>query len=107
MLKTTKPGKHIPPIVLNPYDIENLCILRHLSRYRELTSSLRSHPDRGSLLISFKKPHSPVVEETLSRWIKTSLKLAGVDTSVFTAHSTRSAATSAAARQGAPLEVIL
>ena len=86
VLKTTKPGKHIPPIVLNLYDIENLCILWHLSRYRELTSSLRSHPDRGSLLISFKKPH--YLEDTLSRWI--SLKLAGVDTSVFTAHSTRS-----------------
>ena len=72
VLKTTKPGKHIPPIVLNLYDIENLCILRHLSRYRELTTSLRSHPDGGSLLISFKKPHSPVVEDTLSRRIKTS-----------------------------------
>ena len=48
-----------------------------------------------------------MVEDTLSRRIKTSLKLAGVDTSVFIAHPTRSAATSAAARQGAPLGVIL
>lgn len=48
-----------------------------------------------------------MVEDTLSRWIKSVMAAVGINTAVFAAHSTRSAATSAAARHGAPLDVIL
>lgn len=35
------------------------------------------------------------------------MKAAGIDTNVFTAHTTRSASTSAAKRAGVPMQVIL
>ena len=101
VLKTTKPGKHIRPIVFRRYHIASLCIVQHLHRYCALTASLRQHPGRGHLLISFRKPHGPVVKDTLSRWIKNSLAAAGINTTLFGAHSTRSAFTSTAARHGA------
>ena len=46
-------------------------------------------------MISFKKPHKRVTQKTISRWFKTSLKLAGIDTNVFKGHSIRSAASGA------------
>ena len=46
-------------------------------------------------------------KNTISRWFKTSLKLAGIDTDVFKGHSIRSAASSAAKIQGAQMTDIL
>ena len=43
--------------------------------------------DIRDLLISYGKPHKPVSSEAISRWIKDELSKAGVDTSVFKAHS--------------------
>ena len=63
--------------------------------------------NRNQLLLSFQKPFKPVSKDTISRWIKNVLKGAGIDTTKFGAHSTRAASTSAAAREGTPLEVIL
>ena len=54
-------------------------------------------------MISFKKPHKRVTQKTISRWFKTSLKLASIDTDVFKGHSIRSAASNAAKTQGAQM----
>ena len=56
---------------------------------------------RGSdqLLGSHQKRYRPVHVDTVSRWINSALKRAGVNTNIFTAHSTRSASTSAAIKQ--------
>ena len=105
VLKTTAPSRHIQPIVLDKYDTGNLCVVKHLEHYIALTRPLRGNCDQ--LLISYQRPHKPVSTDTLSRWIKHILHSAGVDTKVFGAHSTRGAATSAAAKQGLPLEAIL
>ena len=59
--------------------------------------------DSDTLLISFMKPYRKVSTDTIARWIKTVLRLAGIDTSIFKAHSTRSASTSAATKLGVPL----
>ena len=48
------------------------------------------------LFISYTKPHKAVSPDTVSRWVKTTLVDAGIDTSKYSAHSTRSASTSAA-----------
>ena len=62
----------------------------------------------NQLLLSFQKPFKPVSKDTIFHWIKHVLKDAGIDTTKFAAaHSTRAAATSAAAKAGTPLEVIL
>ena len=44
---------------------------------------------------------------TIGRWIKTVLTQAGIDTNVFTTHSTQSASTSKATAAAVPVDVIL
>ena len=47
--------------------------------------------DKSQLLLSFVKPHNPVVSLTISGWIKNVLKEADIDTKIFKGHSTPSA----------------
>ena len=58
------------------------------------------------MFISYVKPHKPVTSATIARWVKTVLFLAERD-GVFTAHSTRGASTSVAARVEVALPNIL
>ena len=63
--------------------------------------------DNSAPLVAVVKPHKPVSPTTVGRWIKEALKLAGIDTAIFKAHSTRSASTSKAAMAGIPTDTIL
>uniref|UniRef100_A0A1X7VGJ5 Tyr recombinase domain-containing protein n=1 Tax=Amphimedon queenslandica TaxID=400682 RepID=A0A1X7VGJ5_AMPQE len=92
---------------LFPRFIENerLCPVKSLTLYIEKTRQLRGNNDQ--LFISFIKPHHPVTSSTIARWLKLVMESAGIDTSVFKAHSVRSASTSAAALQGVTTEDIL
>ncbi|KAJ8042575.1 hypothetical protein HOLleu_09356 [Holothuria leucospilota] len=74
---------------------ERLCVLKTLKAYIAETQSLRD--EELALFISYKKPYHRVSKDTLSRWIKMVLTNAGINTSKFKAHSTSTAATSAAA----------
>ena len=56
-------------------------------------------PGQGSFYsqgpcLSFIKPFSPVSKDTISRLVKVVLQSAGIDTSKYTAHSSRVASTS-------------
>ena len=105
LLKTSKQSAHIKPIQLTSYDkCTNICIVRCVKHYLDITNS---HRTDDHLLLSYIKPHKAVGPETISRWIKSTLFEAGIDVSVFAAHSTRSAATSAGTRVGVPLDSIL
>ena len=59
------------------------------------------------LLISYITPHNSVSAETVSRWLKEFLKLSDIDTSIFTGHSTRTAAAPKAKQVGLSLPEIL
>ena len=59
------------------------------------------------LFVSFIQPHKGVSKDTISRWAKLGLESAGIDTSQFTAHSTRAATSSKAKERDLPLDVIL
>ncbi|CAC5387480.1 unnamed protein product [Mytilus coruscus] len=63
--------------------------------------------DHTQLFITHSKPFKPVACRTIARWIKTVLKLTGIDTDMFKAHSTRAASTSAAFSAGMPINDIL
>ena len=105
LLKQSKPGKHMASISFNSYnDDENLCIVKHLRLYLDRTECLRSS---DSLLISYQKPHSSVSSETISRWLKQMLSDSGVDITVYSAHSTRAASSSAAVAQGCPIDLLM
>ena len=59
-----------------------------------------------NLLVSYATTHRAIGSQTLSRWIRTVLLTAGIN-SQYTSHSTRSAATSTAADNGVLIEDIL
>ncbi|KAI9550772.1 hypothetical protein GHT06_004559 [Daphnia sinensis] len=84
-----------------------ICPVYCVNSYMERTAELRATRNSSSLFISSTKPHSAVSPSTVGRWIKDQLGLAGIDTSSFTAHSTRGAAASKAARSGLPIQTIL
>ena len=58
------------------------------------------------MFVSYKKPYKAVGSQTLSNWVKSTLQLCGVNTNIFSAYSTRHAATYAAKRKGVNLDVI-
>ena len=53
------------------------------------------------------KPHRAVGSSTIARWLKSTLEAAGVDTSIFSAHSVRGASSSKAANMGNTTNEIL
>ena len=53
--------------------------------------------EASQLCISFIKLHWPVTSSAIARWLKEVIQMAGIDTSIFKAHSVRGATTSAAA----------
>ena len=84
---------------------ERLCVCTVLKLYLKVTETLRS--DEKQLLISYKKPHGAVSKDTIARWLKTVMKSAGIDVSIYKAHSTRAASTSAADKKDVPIGHII
>lgn len=76
-------------------DDETLCPVTTLEYYLKFTESIRQSQN---LLVSYQKPFGSIGPSTVSRWLKAALAEAGIEG--FTGHSTRSAATSAAASKG-------
>ncbi|GFN84141.1 hypothetical protein PoB_001064700 [Plakobranchus ocellatus] len=96
LLKTNSPKNPISTITLRAYrEDRRICVFTCLKLYLKRTKHLRS---TTQLFISNYSPHSAVTKDTLARWIKSMLNKAGIDTNVYKAHSTRAAASSAAAR---------
>lgn len=97
--KTCKPGNPLQSIVFNAFDTDSLCVVKCIRSYLERTSSFREisdNIDRSWLLLSFVKPHHPITTSSVSRWLKTIMAEAGINTNQFKAHSTRSASVSKA-----------
>ena len=86
-----------------------LCFVKYLKRNEKVTERLRNNSNYNSsrLFLSYIKPHRPVSSSTIARWVKSVLTLSGINTESFSAHSTRAAALSAAARAGVALKDIM
>ena len=105
-IKQSRPGSTGTKLNFPAYPPDRrLCTVKYIKRYIELTSSLRA--SEQAFFISYKKPHHRVTTQTLLRWIKDTLKKAGLNVEQFKAHSTRAAATSAASRMDVPVNHIL
>jgi hypothetical protein len=91
--------KRLPEISLDP--------VACLQCYIDFTLPLRSQENSNFLFMGAVKPHRPVTSATVGRWIKLSLADSGIDTQIFSAHSTRGAASSKAAAAGVPVESIM
>lgn len=105
LLKTTRPNSHFGVVEFAAYAEEPLCVLACLREYIARTKTLRG--GNTKLLISFCKPHNAVTTSTVSRWLKETLRLSGIDITVYKSHSVRAAATSAANSLNLPIEDIL
>ena len=104
LLKTSRPGKHLTPLIVKAYHpCAQLCPFKHVKVYVERTRSIRG--SARQLLISFQKPYSEVSTDTISRWLKTILRMAGITN--FSGYSTRAASSSAASKADIPVDAIL
>lgn len=105
LIKTSRMGA-LQPILILPIFMDRLevCPAKCLIAYLDKTRTIRNNIN--GLFISFRKPYKLVTTQTLSRWIKDVLYQSGIDVSIFSAHSTRHAAVSAAHRLGVSLDTI-
>lgn len=106
LIKTSAPNRPQPRLVL-PFMKENikLCVAKTLKDYIARTREFRSN-NCSQLFISFRRPFGAVSKQTLSRWVKCVLKNAGIDVSMYKAHSTRHASTSLAFAKGLSIDII-
>ena len=92
-LKRDRPGKVFGNVRLYKYPIKERCVYETLEFYLKATENCRNST---SLLVSFIKPYKAVTSSTIGHWLKTVLASAGIDTKMYSAHSTRCASTSKA-----------
>ena len=84
-----------------------VCPVEALKKYERRSRTFRSPGGSNPLFISVRKPHAPVKPCTIGRWLKGTMVASGINTSVFSAHSTRGAATSKAKAAGVSTQDIL
>ena len=105
--KQSRPGKQISPIIYHRYPHnQNLCVVNCMEEYIK-RRNLLVNDNVAQLFITINKPHKPASNNTIARWIKQELSAAGIDTSVYKAHSCRSASSSKAKEVGIPYTQIL
>lgn len=93
LLKQSKPGNHLQELYIESFPPNSsLCIIKCLSRYVDMTESLRK---TTKLWISTIKPHNEASKNTVSNWLRQTLSDSGIKLDMFTPHSTRAASTSA------------
>lgn len=107
VIKTSTPNRPMPylSIPFFPNQIE-VCPARALSSYLEATNAFRTTTNTERLFLTTRKPFHNASPSTISRWIKNVMRASGVNTEIFSAHSTRHASTSAAHRRGLSIDLI-
>lgn len=106
LIKTSKVNSFQPVLRLPFYDLRpQICPARSLRSYLNKTKNLRGY-NNNRLFLSVKKPYSNITSQTISNWLKETLQDSGIDISIFTAHSTRHAATSKANKLGVSIDII-
>lgn len=104
VMKNTGPQFHQPEISIKAYIDKRICPVWYIWKYLAATNKVRNST---KLFIITQKPYRAASKSTIGKWIKKGLALGGVDMSIFTPHSTRSAAGSARRRTNVPLDTIL
>ena len=105
VLKTTTPKRHLEPLELKRYHDLSLCVVYHLELYVAFTQQFRP-PNVRKLFLGLVQPLQGVTTTTVGRYVKEVLRRAGINTKIFSAHSTRSASTSLAKQKGLSLNEI-
>ena len=83
LVKQCGSGKPQPVLVLPAYPADKrLCVLSYLQEYLERTESV-PNSEHTSLFLSCGQPHHPVCKSTITRWVKTVMTKAGIDTEFY------------------------
>lgn len=107
IIKTSVYGRPAPKLTIPFFrNKEQICPAKILLVYINVTNQYRNDLQNDYLILTTRKPIHNASSSTISRWIKSVLTKSGIDTSVFSAHSTRHAATSSASRKGVSIDVI-
>ena len=103
-VKSTR--KFLKPTIISCISTNNeaLDVSAHVKAYVEKTKNLRGSEEK--LFISWKTFKS-VTRQSLARWLTLVLKIAGIDTSIFKAHSYRGAGLSKAMNKSANISQIV
>ena len=109
---TAKPKHHrkkgkVPKPVIFRASGEELCPVKSLKHYLDLTKNARGNEGSEKLFLSHLKPNKSVGCDSIRRWLKEALKDAGIDTAMFQGHSIRAATSSKAAVRGMSVKEIL
>jgi hypothetical protein len=99
LTKTRKVGEGPVVVDFDEYPQEQkldvvLCIRAYWAR------SFHIRGEEKQFLISYVKPHKAIATCSVARWLQTGMKEAGIDISIYKAHSTRSASVSKARTVG-------
>ena len=93
-IKTPRPKYCQKPLIFKEYpECSELWPVKNLVNYLDIWLRRSSYP---ALFIFTTKPFKLVSRDAITRWIKNTVKEANIDTSLFTAHTCRSASTSKA-----------
>ena len=104
--KTSRPSNTAAAVTITEFTPDSrICPLTTLKAYMKRTETLRNLENK--LFITFIKPNKAVSRDTISRWTKQVLKNSGIDTKIFTSHSTRAASATKAHQKEIPLDTIL
>ena len=82
---------------------ERICPVRNIVEYIKASGKFRK--SKNLLLIYYK--HEPKETQTISRYVKLTLKTAGINTKIFTTHSTRHASSTGKFVKELPLNDIV
>jgi len=108
LAKQTRPSneKSLQPVVIASFEEELLCPVACLRVYEKATVKFREDKAAMQLFLVVVPPHRAVSSSTIARWIKKSLERAGLEPT-FSAHSTRSAASTAVALSGLSTQEVM
>ncbi|MPC71530.1 hypothetical protein E2C01_065807 [Portunus trituberculatus] len=97
LLKTSRPGVHMSGLFFDAYPHDSrLCVVDTIKHYLDRTSSI--HGSLTGFFVTTRPPVRLASRDTLRRWVRDVMGAAGIDITVFSPHSTRSASSSKAAR---------
>ena len=95
---------HSKPIILQEFPAdERICLARNIIEY---IKSLEKFRKSKNLLLSYYK-HEPIETQTIIRYVRLILKAAGINTKIFTGHSTRHASSTSKSLKGLSLNDIV
>ena len=103
---TSNGGFLFPQFTQDP----GLCPVQAPKAYESRTAAFRNldeNTTQSKLFLSWIGKHAPVTSSTIVRWLRTCLLEAGIDTSMFKAHSVRGASCSTAVWSGVTIGDIL